>query len=249
MDNSRRVQWVLEHLRSQGALIAIDDAGSGYAGLQQVLAIRPNILKFDRTFIDGLERDETKAALIEMFGVFASRIDARLLAEGIETVGEARRCAAIGVPLAQGFLFSRPDTPWASINPAVSAHLPPRIAAGQDATLHSILEAMPSVHCDHVDQARTIFANEDTHHVVVVGDDDQPMGMLTLESMITGEMMPIVRASVYSSPHELAFRLSAITTRDRIPPVVVTDPHGRYMGALHIQRLLATVANMNHLLL
>ena len=44
----QRVQWALERLRGQGALIAVDDAGSGYAGLQQILTLRPNILKLDR---------------------------------------------------------------------------------------------------------------------------------------------------------------------------------------------------------
>ena len=86
----QRVQWALERLRGQGALIAVDDAGSGYAGLQQILTLRPNILKLDRALVEGVDRDETKAALVEMFGIFANRVDAWLLVEGIETIGEAR---------------------------------------------------------------------------------------------------------------------------------------------------------------
>ena len=127
----QRVQWALERLRGQGALIAVDDAGSGYAGLQQILTLRPNILKLDRALVEGVDRDETKAALVEMFGIFANRVDAWLLVEGIETIGEARRCAALGVPLAQGYLFARPEKPWATIDSRIPELLAPFASARQ----------------------------------------------------------------------------------------------------------------------
>ncbi|WP_420451728.1 EAL domain-containing protein [Ilumatobacter sp.] len=66
----------VQMLRSSGALIAIDDAGSGYSGLQQILRLRPSILKLDRSLVESIDQDEAKASLVEMMGVFASRIDA-----------------------------------------------------------------------------------------------------------------------------------------------------------------------------
>ena len=74
-------------LRGRGALIAIDDAGSGYAGLQQLAEVRPQLVKLDRALVAGADNDPVKAALAEMVGTFTSRIDAWLLAEGIETPG------------------------------------------------------------------------------------------------------------------------------------------------------------------
>jgi EAL domain-containing protein (putative c-di-GMP-specific phosphodiesterase class I) len=102
LPDGHRLEPALEQLRGAGALIAVDDAGAGYAGLQQVLTLRPAILKLDRALVEGLDHDEAKAALVEMLGLFAGRIDAWLLAEGVETVGEARRLSTIaaGAPAA-----------------------------------------------------------------------------------------------------------------------------------------------------
>jgi EAL domain-containing protein (putative c-di-GMP-specific phosphodiesterase class I) len=106
-------------LRARGALIAIDDAGSGYAGLQQLAEVRPQLVKLDRALVAGADTDPVKTALAEMIGTFTSRIDAWLLAEGIETPGELAAFARIGVPLAQGWLLGRPTAHFAPLDPAV----------------------------------------------------------------------------------------------------------------------------------
>ncbi|CAN5911837.1 hypothetical protein BH23ACT2_BH23ACT2_18710 [soil metagenome] len=98
----------LDKLRGAGARIAVDDAGAGYAGLQAILELRPSLLKLDRALVEGVDHDEAKAALIEMVGVFANRVDAWVLAEGSETAAEARRVVDLGIPLAQGYYFGRP---------------------------------------------------------------------------------------------------------------------------------------------
>ncbi|MEU2348337.1 EAL domain-containing protein [Modestobacter sp. NPDC049651] len=102
-------------LRGRGALIAIDDAGSGYAGLQQLAEVRPQLVKLDRALVADADSDPVKAALAEMVGAFTSRIDAWLLAEGVETPGELAVFARLGVPLAQGWLFGRPTPGFAPL--------------------------------------------------------------------------------------------------------------------------------------
>ena len=186
----------------------------------------------------------TIAALVEMCGIFAHRVDAWLHVEGIETIGEARRCAALGVPLAQGYLFARQQQPWASIDSLVPPQLLPFASARGTATLHGIVELLPTVHADHSHDARSIFAHDEAHHVVVIDDDDRPTGMLTLESMMNGETLPTLRINVDSTPHELAHRLSTTTAGDTVLPTFVTDARGRYLGTVSIQRLLATLANI-----
>jgi len=58
----------LNQLRAAGALIAVDDAGAGYAGLRHLLALRPSMIKIDRALIQDVDRDEAKRALIGMPG-------------------------------------------------------------------------------------------------------------------------------------------------------------------------------------
>ena len=112
----------LAELRSRGARIAIDDAGAGYAGLQQIMRVQPDIIKLDRSLVEGVDADSAKAALIEFFVVFARRIEASVCCEGIETPGELGTLASLGVNLGQGYLLGRPAAPWSPIaGAAVSA--------------------------------------------------------------------------------------------------------------------------------
>jgi diguanylate cyclase (GGDEF)-like protein len=112
----------LAELRGRGARIAIDDAGAGYAGLQSVMRVQPDIIKLDRSLVQSVDTDSARSALIEFFVVFARRIQADVCCEGIETPGELAALAALGVKLGQGYLLGRPSAPWAPIAPpAVSA--------------------------------------------------------------------------------------------------------------------------------
>ncbi len=106
----------LNQLRAAGALIAVDDAGAGYAGLRHLLALRPSMIKIDRALIQDVDVDEAKRALVGMLGAFASRVDAWILAEGVERVEELDALVSLGVPLVQGYYLARPAPPWAGID-------------------------------------------------------------------------------------------------------------------------------------
>ncbi|MGZ4765991.1 MAG: EAL domain-containing protein [Ilumatobacteraceae bacterium] len=241
IDDPVEMQWVLERLRADGAMIAIDDAGAGYAGLQQILTLKPDILKVDRSLIEGIDADESKAALVEMFGIFAGRIDAWFLAEGIETVPEARRCSALGVALAQGYLFARPGPPWQGITAGVEEQLLGS-ARQATATLHSLIELMPSVDAAHPDDARHIFAAGDATHVVLLDGDRRPVGMFTADSLLSGVTIRALKSNVNSTVQDIAHRLSTSTRGDNVAPVLVTDNEGHYLGVVAVQRILASLA-------
>lgn len=98
----------LTWLRARGALIAMDDAGSGYAGLQMLTQVRPDIVKLDRELVSGIDTDEVKALMCASFGDFVGRLNGWLLAEGVETQAELARVVQIGVPLVQGWVVGRP---------------------------------------------------------------------------------------------------------------------------------------------
>jgi EAL domain-containing protein (putative c-di-GMP-specific phosphodiesterase class I) len=117
-----------DRLAGLGGLLALDDAGSGYSGLQQMTRLRPHLIKLDRALVADADSDEVKLALAELLGEFAGRIDAWLLAEGVETWAEFTAFARIGVPLGQGYLFGRPAPPWATLTPQVVARMRSSVA-------------------------------------------------------------------------------------------------------------------------
>lgn len=98
----------LAWLRARGAMIAMDDAGAGYSGLTMLTLVRPDIVKLDRELVSGIERDEVKALMCAALGDFVGRIDAWLLAEGVEHRAELERIVQIGVPLVQGYALGYP---------------------------------------------------------------------------------------------------------------------------------------------
>lgn len=97
------LHWLRNYAR-----IAIDDVGSGYAGLRHIVDLRPDILKLDMSLTRHIDTDPARRALAHALACFARDIGATLVAEGIETEAERAVLARLEVPLAQGYLFSRP---------------------------------------------------------------------------------------------------------------------------------------------
>ena len=96
-------------LRSRGVRIAVDDAGSGYAGFGHLLDLKPDIIKLDITLTRGIDRDPARQALgraLLRFG-FES-YDTTMVAEGIETNEELTTLRSLGCPLGQGYVLGRP---------------------------------------------------------------------------------------------------------------------------------------------
>src|SRR3954463_92992 len=109
--------YVLRSLRAAGAAIAVDDAGAGYASLQHIVALRPQFVKLDRWLVANLDEDEAKLAVIEALGTFCSRIDAWMVAEGIERPEEVAALQRLRVPLGQGFWLGSPSPAMEPIPP------------------------------------------------------------------------------------------------------------------------------------
>ena len=89
-------------------LLACDDTGSGWAGLRQLVELRPQVVKLDRALVSGVDQDPTRRALVSGLRHFTTEIGALLLAEGIETVAELDTLVALGVDLGQGYLLGVP---------------------------------------------------------------------------------------------------------------------------------------------
>ncbi|WP_271079509.1 sensor domain-containing phosphodiesterase [Aurantiacibacter sp. MUD61] len=90
------------------AKIAIDDVGTGYAGLRHIVDLQPDILKMDMVLTRGIEADPARKAMTAALVRLAKEIGCTLVAEGIETEAEARTMKKLGVDCGQGYLYSRP---------------------------------------------------------------------------------------------------------------------------------------------
>jgi diguanylate cyclase (GGDEF)-like protein len=120
-DEDGALELALTALRARGARIALDDAGAGYAGLQQLIRIRPDIVKVDRSLVAGIHADPSKLALLEALAYFATTTGAAVCAEGIEELAELRALAGLDVTYAQGYALARPGAAWPRIPTAVAA--------------------------------------------------------------------------------------------------------------------------------
>lgn len=98
-------------------LLAVDDAGAGYASLRHVLELAPNYVKLDLGLVRGIDRDPARQALIAGMTYFAVKRKVRLVAEGIETTAELKMLRELAIPYGQGHLLGRPQDgrgpgPW-----------------------------------------------------------------------------------------------------------------------------------------
>ena len=107
-DSYSKLGISLDELRHRGARVAVDDAGAGFAGLQQILELAPDIIKLDITLTRGIDNDPVRRSLTKCLLAFAAEIGALIVAEGIETLAELETVRSVGVTLGQGYLLGRP---------------------------------------------------------------------------------------------------------------------------------------------
>lgn len=96
-------------LRFKGIRIAIDDAGAGYAGLQQIVRLRPDIIKLDMSLTSNVDKDVVRRSLASALTQFARDTNAKIVAEGVETESEFAALLRLEVGLMQGYLLGKPN--------------------------------------------------------------------------------------------------------------------------------------------
>nr|WP_084021275.1 EAL domain-containing protein [Cryobacterium arcticum] len=225
----------LDAIRAAGGLIAVDDLGSGYAGLSRLLALKPALIKLDRELIQGIDADEAKRALVEMIGTFASRIDSWVLAEGIETAAEYDTITALGVPLAQGYYLARPGPAW----PALATTVLPAKVSNPVPTVRDLLDVAPAV--ASVALAAQIFTDEPgVRTVVLIDHHTRPVSVLDSESAHLGMAVDALRVTLDTPVRDALLRAITRDRAHRYDPLIVTDNAGRYAGIVRLERLVTT---------
>ena len=95
-------------LKDVGIDLAIDDFGTGFSSLPHLRSFPVDLLKVDRSFIDGLGPDPEDSVIAAAIVSLAHNLDIEAVAEGVETVEQVSELQALGCDAAQGFLFARP---------------------------------------------------------------------------------------------------------------------------------------------
>jgi EAL domain-containing protein (putative c-di-GMP-specific phosphodiesterase class I)/GGDEF domain-containing protein len=109
IDNPDVLQNALMHYRDLGFRIAVDDLGAGYAGLKLWSEVKPDFVKIDYYFINQLHLDPVKREFVKSILTLGQKINAKVIAEGIETLQEFEQLQDLGICFGQGFLFARPE--------------------------------------------------------------------------------------------------------------------------------------------
>jgi EAL domain-containing protein (putative c-di-GMP-specific phosphodiesterase class I)/GGDEF domain-containing protein len=111
----------LKAFRSMGYRFAVDDAGSGYAGLGSIANLEPDFIKLDISLINAIDTNFIKQNLVQTMVRFADDHNAMVIAEGVERAEEFRTVQELGVHLVQGFFLHRPQSASSPIVSVASA--------------------------------------------------------------------------------------------------------------------------------
>lgn len=228
-------------LRARGAMIAIDDVGAGYASLRHVLRLRPDFVKLDRELVKDCDRDEAQLAVLEMMGDFAGRVDAWIVAEGIERDAELAAVMRMAVPLAQGYHLARPGPRPEGVRSELATQI--RDAAGRRAEavgLESLVEATVVLAADAVHGRHPVATGAGApDHVVLVDERGRPVGLMRdLGAPAVAPMTAVAKEAVTT----VARRAMARSALRRFDPIAVCDDLGRVTGIVTVERLVEYLA-------
>jgi len=252
----------LRHYRAMGFSIALDDLGAGYSSLRLWSELRPDYVKIDRHFIDGIDRDPVKREFVASILRMARASGAQIIAEGIERPEELATLYEMGVDLLQGYLFARPaERPSADVRQCLpSLEWPQPESAGSDGELSALLLEQPAVSADTpVSRVQEIFHGRPELNLLAVLDADQrPLGVVHRRALSELLLKPfasellsrktILRlmdedflAVERTQSLQQASRLLTQRARQRIEETFVITQSGRYLGigrAIDVLRLI-----------
>lgn len=99
---------IMQEYRRHGFRVALDDFGVGYSGLLRLAKLHPDIIKLDRALVADCDRDGVRLEILRSTVGMGHAIGVKVVAEGIERLGEVEALRSIGVRYMQGYFFARP---------------------------------------------------------------------------------------------------------------------------------------------
>lgn len=241
----------LHHYRAMGFSIALDDLGAGYSSLRLWSELRPDYVKIDRHFIEGIHLDAVKREFVGSILKMAHASRAQVIAEGIEIPEELAVLSEMGVDLVQGYLLGRPnETP-----PRDARALLPEVdnagalLAEDQSDLEPLLLEQPAVRDSTPigDVLEAFRAQANLNSLAVLDRDDQPVGIVHRHALSDALLKPFAPelyarkpisrlmsndflAVERSQSLQQVSRLLTSRARQRIEEDFIITLNGRYLG-------------------
>ena len=229
-------------LRKAGGSLAVDDTGAGYASLKHVMELRPDFIKLDRLFISNCHLEPAKREMIELLGDTANRLDAWIVAEGIETQSELDELLRLGVPLGQGYFLGRPDVGMRPLGAATTEAVSERRRAIDDKrSLYPHAEGCAT--SNSVDQAEKMLHEQSQLDAVMVVDRwTRPIELIERHGLVGIRRVPsLMRVQIDSHPEEVLARVLTRLSPGCYDTIAATNEEGRLQGIVRIDRLMRSV--------
>ena len=194
IDDFALLDTALHHYRAMGFSIALDDLGAGYSSLRLWSELRPDYVKIDRHFIDGIHQDAVKREFVDSILKMARASRAQVIAEGIELTEELSTLIEMGIDLVQGYLLCRPQEQ----PPRDAQKLLPRLdtlspALGEDsADLSALLNEQQAVpqQTPIAEVLEAFRAQANLNSLAVLDEQGQPVGIVHRHSLSDALLKP-----------------------------------------------------------
>lgn len=231
IDDYGLMKEATSHYRQSGFEVALDDLGAGYSGLRSWSELRPQYVKIDRHFIEGIDSTLIKQEFVRSIIEVARSIQCQVIAEGIERIEEHQVLNDLGLKLQQGYYFSRPAAlPPRTMEPSLfrlGNHNSPALSglSGQQ-NLTSITRIRPPINpqCTLGEAADVFRRHADVHSLAVV-ENDIAVGLLSRDTCLELYLNPFgrelydrksVKGFMDAHPLMLEERTALETVSDRI---------------------------------
>jgi EAL domain-containing protein (putative c-di-GMP-specific phosphodiesterase class I)/GGDEF domain-containing protein len=259
----------IRHYAAEGFKISLDDFGTGASSLVMLVAVMPHFLKLDKSIVRDIHKFNYKQLVLRTLVSFASGVDTKLIAEGVENAEELDVLIRLGIRYAQGFMFARPSAEPPEVSPEAMAEVRRLIRKYSyakvelDQTIVNLVDPASTV--QRSDLAReyleTLFHNDRTLDHVVILDGESIFGLATrgyynaqfLGTHPTGgsedhrndlcKTQPLV-VEDHISVTALAKMAMSRCNDDLYDPILVTDRHKRFVGTVTMKHLISRSAEL-----
>ncbi|WP_445179205.1 bifunctional diguanylate cyclase/phosphodiesterase [Pseudomonas sp. McL0111] len=265
IDDFQLLQTALHHYRAMGFSIALDDLGAGYSSLRLWSELRPDYVKIDRHFIDGIHQDALKREFVGSILQIAKASRAQVIAEGIELPEELAVLTEMGVDLVQGYLLGRPqEHPPRDARALMPKHDTSTVALNDEGSdLSALLNEQPAVARD-TPTATVLEAfrrQANLNSLAVLDEQGQPCGIVHRHSLSDALLKPFATdlfarkpisrlmnddflAVEMSQSLQQVSRLITSRARQRIEEDFIITLNGGYLGLGRVIDVLKLITEL-----
>ncbi|CEL28417.1 bifunctional diguanylate cyclase/phosphodiesterase [Pseudomonas sp. A1230] len=265
IDDFQLLQTALHHYRAMGFSIALDDLGAGYSSLRLWSELRPDYVKIDRHFIDGIHQDALKREFVGSILQIAKASRAQVIAEGIELPEELAVLTEMGVDLVQGYLLGRPqEHPPRDARALMPKHDSSAVALNDEGSdLSALLNEQPAVGRD-TPTATVLEAfrrQANLNSLAVLDEQGQPCGIVHRHSLSDALLKPFATdlfarkpisrlmnddflAVEMSQSLQQVSRLITSRARQRIEEDFIITLNGGYLGLGRVIDVLKLITEL-----